>query len=133
MDQITVEQARDILNARRHRNCAKWYVCADRVIPDACDPCEELSHFEAVAVAEKYQRGTGEAGWRPIDTAPKDGTWILVFVPDSPMAWGPYELTCWITDYSGRQYWCEMDVSEELEGAEDITHWMPLPEPPPLA
>lgn len=65
--------------------------------------------------------------WQPIETAPKDGTWFLAFVPDNPMAWGPYEFSSWTQDYSGKWYFCGTDSSEELEG---ITHWMPLSEPP---
>lgn len=64
-------------------------------------------------------------GWQSIDTAPKDGTWFLAYVPDSDMCWGPYEFCSWTKDYSGREYWCETDTSEAIEP----THWRPL-EPP---
>ena len=65
--------------------------------------------------------------WRPIETAPKDGTWFLAYVPEfACMAWGPHEFCAWTTDYSGRSYWCETDTSEEIEPI----HWMPLPSPP---
>lgn len=64
--------------------------------------------------------------WKPIETAPKDGTWFLVIDPDSSMCWAPYGFCSWQTDYSGHSYWAEEDTSEEIQP----THWMPLPDPP---
>ena len=70
--------------------------------------------------------------WRDIESAPRDGTWFIVYVPDSSMSWQPFDLSCWIevkekwaANHPG--YFCMTDVSDELEGA---THWMPLPDPP---
>ncbi len=61
-------------------------------------------------------------GWRPIETAPKDGAWIL--------SWGK-------TDEPGRAFmvvaWSTRDrewYSPTEDGLIDITHWMPLPAPP---
>lgn len=64
--------------------------------------------------------------WQPIETAPKDGTIIDLWV---------VELDC---DDSGFRfadaYWLEgawVDDFEEVdEAACRITHWMPRPEPP---
>ena len=64
--------------------------------------------------------------WQPIETAPRDGTWFLGCNSNSSMAWSPYEFCAWTKDYSGREYYCEEDTSEETEA----THWMPLPKPP---
>jgi hypothetical protein len=64
--------------------------------------------------------------WQPIETAPKDGTWFLVVDPNSNMCWAPYGFCAWMTDWSGKSYWCEEDVSEEIFP----THWMPLSDPP---
>ena len=67
--------------------------------------------------------------WQPIETAPKDGTQILV--------WSPYRHTC-VTWYSG-QYddqphgWIDWFTGKEYGGnwyAHKATHWMPLPDPP---
>jgi len=58
--------------------------------------------------------------WQPIETAPKDGTCVLVFVAardDLPS----FVTTCaWHKDAG----WC----ADELRS---VTHWMPLPDPPP--
>ena len=75
--------------------------------------------------------------WQPIETAPKDGTWFLAYVPDLDcMCWGPYEFCAWEVDSwvnvggnvtrSGPGYWCTTDTSEPCEP----THWMPLPKSP---
>ena len=65
--------------------------------------------------------------WRPIATAPKDGTWLLLFTPDATEpriyvgAWAEFENydACWVENY------CDDPLPAEP------SHWMPLPEPPP--
>lgn len=50
--------------------------------------------------------------WQPIESAPRDA-WVLVANKDEFIGvakWNPYEPYC--------------------EFGEDVTHWMPLPEPP---
>lgn len=60
--------------------------------------------------------------WQPIETAPKDGTRILMFHPRDDgdvnirMAW-------WVVDRFGGHGWSFPSWSGP-------THWMPLPEPP---
>ena len=60
--------------------------------------------------------------WQPIDTAPDD-TEVLVYG-----AWiegGSFKgVTMAVLSYDGNIWFCEGDHMEE------ITHWMPLPEPP---
>ena len=65
----------------------------------------------------------GIVGWRQIETAPKDGTNLLV--------WDGYAMTTakWEIDYD----WWEICVpSDGYVDSNCIlpTHWMPLPEPP---
>lgn len=58
--------------------------------------------------------------WQPIDTAPKDGTDILlcrVFHP--PIVAGFYD-----------GEWKDFDSADAIKGGMDVTHWMPLPQPP---
>jgi hypothetical protein len=58
------------------------------------------------------------ADWQPIETAPKDGTDILVY--DN----GVMFVTSWV-DVDGWQGWWETGRVEPPP-----THWMPLPDPP---
>lgn len=53
--------------------------------------------------------------WRPIATAPKDGTVIMIHTTAAPNL--PY--TCRADDYWNGAWWLDT-----------ATHWMPLPEPP---
>ena len=72
--------------------------------------------------------------WQPIETAPKDGTAVMLFSTTWPKEWGDvpvigkaYE----VIDYETRQHisygWQDVDGCAFQEG---LTHWMPLPEPP---
>lgn len=82
------------------------------------------------------------ASWLPIETAPKDGTDIIIGF-DSASVWIVHvawwrELEDWMRDDS---QWSEEDVGwwsytnhsvtqEKLEGHRTPTHWMPLPSLP---
>lgn len=71
------------------------------------------------------------AEWQPIETAPKDGTWVLVygFINDG------YQNECRITtaqwakvlDYSDQYCWRYAHYESGHYGQIEPTHWMPLP------
>lgn len=68
--------------------------------------------------------------WQPIETAPKDGTKFDAWAD------GGYRITgvFWNgTSYSvawwNREY--EIDCTSPLASYDALTHWMPLPAPPP--
>lgn len=67
--------------------------------------------------------------WRPIETAPKDGTWVLLFskVDDCGFDW--YAEWC-PSIRTGRYYEDHWFYCEEYSIGEKPTHWMPLPPPP---
>lgn len=74
-----------------------------------------------------------EANWRPIETAPKDDRWVLLYDPRMEMsvAMGTY-LICDERDPRGRFKagdWCLMEW-DGVPSHCSPTHWMPLPEPP---
>ena len=72
--------------------------------------------------------------WQPIETAPKEGTRILL------TANGRVTIGFWATDaviFEGGEgpHWVEFECedfyySRHLIDADTPTHWMPLPEPP---
>lgn len=66
---------------------------------------------------------------QPISTAPRDGTYILLFGP-SGMTTTPLrcEVCKYDADYRPRQPWVNHDNNSFLDGGEAPTHWLPLPE-----
>lgn len=74
--------------------------------------------------------------WQPIDTAPKDGTVILL----AGGTWGDDELADaprvmaarWYKTNRGNYCWnaCEAEAGYSIFPYKNPTHWMPLPEPP---
>jgi hypothetical protein len=71
------------------------------------------------------------ADWQPIETAPKDGTEIDLWVkaPPTQLSGGSYGRVpdCWFAF----DEWRTWDVFEgETVTVNNVTHWMPRPEPP---
>ena len=72
--------------------------------------------------------------WQPIETAPKDGTRILV----SFGTMGIYAVAWEESAYDEFKLWCVDDNKHgpyylrgySDEGPRSPTHWMPLPDPP---
>ncbi len=79
--------------------------------------------------------GRPQYEWQPIETAPKDGTHILLFI-ESKIIEGWWEKR----EYDGPwpmvlELWKTIWLSEHgcgccAEDNDDPTHWMPLPEGP---
>ena len=65
--------------------------------------------------------------WQPIETAPKDGTWILVYKPFNLYG---FDDSKWFVDkYIVR--WADECWNISMEDKVIYpTHWMPLPKPP---
>lgn len=85
-----------------------------------------------------------QSPWRPIDTAPRDGTPVLLWAEMWEMTWGAQvgsysELECMWETSEGRVQDNEIGFDpdaefDEHEFDEDSnlgpTHWMPIPTPP---
>ena len=68
--------------------------------------------------------------WQPIDTAPKDGTSILVFIPDAVAPFGDQiDIVRYGSDGASGLAWCHARCVDGLESG-NPTHWMPLPDAP---
>jgi len=77
---------------------------------------------ERVASGGKGWRGYPMSAWATIDSAPKDDTVFIAF-------WcGGVRLAWWNSDQNNWQEYPNGDF-EDICG-EELTHWMPLPEPP---
>lgn len=75
--------------------------------------------------------------WQPIETAPKDGTWVLLYFDgwDRPDVYEG-QPTIYAGQWSTENHWRESgdwyvdwhDLTQYHIGPP--THWMPLPDPP---
>ena len=94
-----------------------------------------------VAVDEMGFFSPAQDGWQDIETAPRDGTAILVMRNIWPGASGGVAEECsghntyvaaWWTNEvtTGGQWICYMDAVQDPRCPVDPTHWRPLPAPP---
>jgi hypothetical protein len=71
--------------------------------------------------------------WQPIETAPKDGSWIILWAKDHLEHFGDYpdkSLEYWVARWSNNAWrWYNQD-DEVVCNDYEMTHWMPLPDPP---
>lgn len=73
--------------------------------------------------------------WRPIETAPRDGTRIAI-ARDMGAPWGWVRGIAQYESYNGIEGWCPICGFSEPPGELGLaapTHWMPLPSPPQAA
>lgn len=104
----------------RHMPCS----CGLSAAIDTKDDLSALRAHDAKLLAP-YQ-------WQPIETAPKDGTEVILWFPFKDIAinghYGEVSEGDWET---GNRTWMEWLVADELWFQEDPsqapTHWMPLP------
>ena len=70
--------------------------------------------------------------WQPIETAPKDGTYIIAYFPShgrrEAYAESAYFVDLELEDDPGRGVWVWSQDGDEPQV--QPTHWMPLPEAP---
>lgn len=66
--------------------------------------------------------------WQPIETAPRDGTWILCLL-DRVYADNNRQ-TCVVVRWLESNRIADVGSWIDEEYSYDVTHWMPLPEPP---
>jgi hypothetical protein len=93
---------------------------------DGCCPVEDGldgdGKFFRAATSTRYIRADLVPQWQPIETAPKDGTWVLVW---------SYSRVAVSFFCEKENEWCSdwQDYQEHYNN-ESPTHWMPLPAPP---
>lgn len=63
----------------------------------------------------------GMDGWQPIDTAPKDGTWMLTCRQNDTDS---VRIAQWRAEG-----WCDDGDGYTIDERHWPTHWMPMPDP----
>lgn len=78
-----------------------------------------------------------DSEWRPIASAPRDGTEILLWVPLKRSSGGCRVVGKWATDFEGelcgRPYWegwQDPMAADKICDETEASHWLPLPAPP---
>lgn len=88
------------------------------------EPMDGKLVWEASAAADaRIRELEAEREWRPIDTAPKDGTHILANLETRSEQW--QETLFWD---GAEEWWWSVRKGDYIEY--EVTHWMPLPQPP---
>ena len=94
-------------------------------IEDAADLCAAVRAFLSSQAPRPAPISTHGDGWRPIETAPTDGTPFLAVT-------GNWRTVCSWNKH--RHDWCVSSPSYESYPVDERpTHWMPLPSPPTAA
>lgn len=113
---------------------------------------ENLSAFQREKLLTEIRAALTAAlslsGWRTIDSAPKDGTWIIALRPECDLGrWDRVLTVQWSDEYKAFIWADHFDVfkddmeEKDDEGffvfdpyrSNDFTHWQPLPAPPATA
>lgn len=105
--------------------CPRVFVRALRD-PIGADTEFELSEGQATALLRARENADG---WRPIETAPKDGTKVLLFWPQRP----PADVGWYALDDLPPKRALEEGFrahGDRCIPPEQPTHWRPLPAPP---
>jgi hypothetical protein len=87
---------------------------------------EALEGCYAIDFAAQQHAAQVARDWQPIETAPRDGTYILLGWFLEGGGGGHPEVAFW---HSTKQLWCSSRLLN-AEGYYSPTHWQPLPEPP---
>ena len=113
-----IEQARDAVN--QYFEAASGFECkqcpkpSDEMLSAAIRSFDHICNFLDREI---------EGGWQPIETAPKDGTWIMVYWPTMGIGQYPF-VVFWDEGWQPARY-SDRDYGEAFP-----THWMPLPPAP---
>jgi len=106
------------------------YVFSDQDL----DRCAHFCQIEAMKAALRAAAKVRGDGWRPIESAPKDGSFILVYRPLAGKSNDPVVALKRGVDYNNHCWECTVPEGKEplnyTDGSCFPTHWMPLPTPP---
>jgi len=110
-------------------------------MPDNDDINYDRWFLEAALTAIAEEGYVIEQGWRPIETAPKDGTQFIAYIQHNvgtatriAIAWAPahpeWRYSWWMVPSNVS---CPIvETHEDVSDSWLITHWRPLPGPPAI-
>jgi len=100
----------------------------ENLITDIADEiCEDWR-----VVARVLDAYDARIGWQPIETAPKDGTRVLAWTRNAQSAFVAFWREHGLAPEDEERGWLTlMGVRATSEHGSDLSHWMPLPSPPP--
>ena len=132
----------EYMAATRHYNllCNNLKAEVERLKAQVEAQAQRCADYEDLVQHYKHQRDEAyneSFDWQPIETAPKDGTWVLLATNNPDPISGIPDLDIWFpyvglgryiadTDYDDRGWMRCSEYSVNFEP----THWMPLPKPP---
>ena len=97
-----------------------------------CNPLRYAYEREAVeikiATALREAKSQALTDWQPIETAPKDGTEVLLWTDEYPRV-----VSASYREFGEWEGWTFTDealADIQPEGPREPSHWMPLPPPP---
>lgn len=127
-DELTKKLEHDLANAQQAAVLLKESKAEalreerEKALKEECHCGERVrEHTCPEAVSKLMNHHLRERMWRPIETAPKDGSSILIIWPRSSADASDYMVVGW-SDEAWRDHHRAIQCSP--------THWMPLPEPP---
>lgn len=90
----------------------------------------DKKRIETIQFALEHLARSLDEGWQSIETAPKDGTWILAYWPTMKIGEMPCAVFYDEGVYSNPNAW--MTVKNNEYGADEVypTHWMPFTKDP---
>lgn len=108
--------------SKHHNALACPYCNPNRLTLAAQPPADSVAAIQDHRAASPALADAPRDGWLPIETAPKDGTWVMLYV-----RWQDKRdiIGCgqWTLDGEGRRVWF-------WPWSNQPTHWQPLPAPP---
>ena len=104
------------------RKRSPYWTCCECDAPLSCAVCgveqpDDSKYFEGQA------RDAAQSPWMDIETAPKDGSRILIALTEGLVLEASWE-ACWINHWSGDP------IVRTWKGDSEPVSWMPLPAPP---
>ena len=112
--------------------CDTWSESCDQWLPHDCGKCYANDCHISELADHLIANGVTVQEWIPASEPPKKITnKVIVLCKNGYRGFGHYE------DYKGKQTWYNLESGKpftdwDLEDCKsyEVTHWMPLPEPP---